>query len=182
MEPTVRDMEELRTLVTGGAGFMGSHIVDSLMKSGCHVVVVDNLSSGSIENIKRWLDHPRFSLLKADLKRRDGYWNEKVGEVDAVLHLAANPEVRVSATEPEVHFDENVTATFNILEAARREDVDIIVFASTSAVYGEGGDRPVREEHPKKPISVYGASKLACEILIETYHRLYGLKLSLIHI
>ena len=169
-------MEELRILVTGGAGFMGSHIVDSLMKSGCHVLVVDNLSSGSIENIRRWLDHPRFSFLKADLKRRHGHWNERVGEVDAVLHLAANPEVRISATEPKVHFDENVMATFNVLEAARREDIDVLVFASTSAVYGEGGDRPVKEEHPKKPISVYGASKLACEILIETYHRLYGLK------
>ena len=111
-------MEELRILVTGGAGFIGSHIVDSLMKLGCHVLVVDSLSSGSIENIRRWLDHPRFSFLKADLKKRDGYWNEKMGEVDAVLHFAANPEVKVSVTEPKVHFDENVVATFNVLEAA----------------------------------------------------------------
>jgi len=169
-------MEELRALVTGGAGFLGSHIVDTLMASKCHVIVIDNFSSGSIKNVRRWLDDPRFSLLKADLKERDGRWNEMMAGADVIFHFAANPAVRISATAPETHFDENVLATFNMLEAARKEDIEFVVFASTSAVYGDGGDKPVGEECPKRPISVYGASKLACEILIETYHRLYGLK------
>ena len=166
----------MRALVTGGAGFLGSHLVDALMDAGWQVSVVDNLSSGSLENLRRWLDHPRLSFYEEDLKSRNGSWLKALEDVDVVFHFAANPEVRTSATEPRVHFDENVLATFNVLEAAREAGIGALVFASTSAVYGEGGEKPVGEEEPKKPISVYGASKLACEVLIETYHRLYGMK------
>ena len=95
---------------------------------------------------------------------------------DVVFHFAANPEVRISSVRPRVHFDENVVATFNVLEAARRFDVEALVFASSSTVYGDPEVVPMPEDHPKRPVSIYGASKLACEVLVETYYRLYGLK------
>jgi len=96
--------------------------------------------------------------------------------VDVVFHFAANPEVRVSTTNPEIHFNENVVATFNLLEAMRREGVKEMVFASSSSVYGEPDEIPVSEEAPVRPVSVYGASKAACESLIHAYSKLYGVK------
>jgi len=169
-------LREGKAVVTGGAGFLGSHLVDALMRAGYEVSVIDNLSSGSLDNVATWLDQPGFSFVKGDLKERDGAWRSALRGADVVFHFAANPEVRISSVEPRIHFDENVVATFNILEASRRADVDAFVFASSSTVYGDPEVIPTPEDHPKKPISVYGASKLACEILIETYHRLYGIK------
>ena len=99
-----------------------------------------------------------------------------IKDSEALFHFAANPEVRISSVEPRIHFNENILVTFNLLEAARKADVDIFVFASSSTVYGETNVIPTPESHPKRPISIYGASKLACEALIETYHRLYGIK------
>ncbi|MEM4700508.1 MAG: NAD-dependent epimerase/dehydratase family protein [Candidatus Nezhaarchaeales archaeon] len=94
----------------------------------------------------------------------------------AVFHFAANSEVRVGATNPEVHFSEGVVATFNLLEAVRRAGVGQLVFASSSSVYGEPEAIPVDESAPVRPVSVYGASKAACESLIHAYSRLYGLR------
>ena len=171
-------MEELMGLsavVTGAAGFLGSHLIDALMASGCRVVGIDNLSSGTLENLRTWLDHPGFSFIKDDLKH-EGDWCSAFKGADVVFHFAANPEVRISSVRPRVHFDENVVATFNVLEAARRADVGALVFASSSTVYGDPEVIPTPEDHPKRPVSIYGASKLACEVLVETYHRLYGLK------
>jgi len=167
---------KIKAVVTGGAGFLGSHLVDALMMNGHEVSVIDNLSSGSLDNLKAWLSRPGFSFVRGDLKERNGAWRSVLRGADVVLHFAANPEVRISSTEPRIHFDENVVATFNILEAARRADVNVFVFASSSTVYGDPEVIPTPEDHPKRPISVYGASKLACEILIETYHRLYGIR------
>jgi UDP-glucose 4-epimerase len=165
-----------RVLVTGGAGFIGSHLVDRLMSEGCRVIVVDDLSSGRVENVKPWLDDPSFRFVKDDLKNL-GSWVGEFKDVDAVFHYAANPEVRVSVTEPRIHFEENLQATFNVLEACRSFKVPYLVFASTSTVYGDAEVIPTPEDyHPLKPISVYGAVKLACETLISAYVRLYGLK------
>jgi UDP-glucose 4-epimerase len=99
-----------------------------------------------------------------------------VDGVSVVSHLAANPEVRVGYTSPEVHFRENVVVTFNILEAARRRGIGEIVFASSSSVYGEPDFIPVGEDAPLRPVSVYGASKASCESLIHAYTKLYGLR------
>ncbi|MEM1639951.1 MAG: NAD-dependent epimerase/dehydratase family protein, partial [Desulfurococcaceae archaeon] len=98
-----------------------------------------------------------------------------VENVETVFHLAANPEVRVSTTNPEVHFNENIVATFNLLEAMRLKDINTLVFASSSSVYGEPEKIPVSENAPVQPVSVYGASKAACENLIHAYSKLYGL-------
>ncbi len=166
--------EDLRVLVTGGAGFIGSHLVDRLVEEGCRVVVVDNLSSGRLENIERHLKAGSIEFYKVDLKNREEF-ESAVTDIDAVFHLAANPEVRVSTTDPEVHFKENIVATFNVLEVVRRRDIKSLVFASSSSVYGEPGVIPVNEEAPIKPVSVYGASKAACENLAHAYSMLYGI-------
>jgi len=162
-------------LVTGGAGFIGSHLVDRLVEEGYSVRIIDNFSSGSLENIRHHLGGKRVEVLGVDLKDPAGV-EESVKGVEAVFHFAANPEVRVSTTNPEVHFRENVVATFNLLEAMRRNDVGDLVFASSSSVYGEPEEIPVGEEAPIRPVSVYGASKAACENLIHAYSKLYGIK------
>lgn len=165
-----------KVVVTGGAGFIGSHLVDALVyKEDCIVRVVDNFSSGRIENIGHHLSNPSVNIIRGDLKNLQVV-DEAIRDFDVVFHFAANPEVRVSSTYPEVHFNENLITTFNLLEAMRKRDVNIIVFASSSSVYGEPKHIPVREESPLKPVSVYGATKAACEMLIHAYVKLYGLK------
>jgi len=166
----------LRFLITGGAGFLGSYLVERLISEGYKVTVIDNLSSGCIDNIKTWLGCSTFRFIKSDLKSLDR-WVEVFKNVDIVFHYAANPEVRVSVMDPKIHFKENLQATFNVLEACRNFKVRYLVFASTSTVYGDADKIPTPEDyHPLNPISIYGAVKLACEILIQTYSRLYGLK------
>lgn len=160
-------------LVTGGAGFIGSHIVDRLVNEGFKVRVIDNLSSGRLENLRHLGNS--VEVIIGDLKRPEDALRA-VDEVDSVFHFAANPEVRVSTTNPETHFNENVVATFNLLEAMRRRGVKELVFASSSSVYGEPSEIPVDEDAPIRPVSVYGASKAACENLIHAYTRLYGIK------
>jgi len=162
------DLSKCRVLVTGGAGFIGSHLVDRLVSIGSNVVVLDDLSSGSLKNLSSSLGRIEFvkgSLLDSGLVER------VVKGCDVVFHLAANPEVRVGSTSPSTHFNQNVLATFNLLEAVRRcGSVKLFVFTSSSTVYGEPSVFPTPEDYaPLKPISVYGASKLACEALISSY-------------
>ena len=164
-----------RVLVTGGAGFIGSHVVDRLVKEGFEVRVLDNLSSGSLDNLAHYEGDSRVKVVVGDLKEMEDVVRAIEG-ADVVFHFAANPEVRVSTTNPEIHFNENVVATFNLLEAMRRRDVREIVFASSSSVYGEPDEIPVSEDAPVRPVSVYGASKAACENLIHAYSKLYGMK------
>jgi len=162
-------------LVTGGAGFIGSHLVDHLVSMRAKVKVVDNLSSGRIENLAQHRDSQNVEIVIGDLKDREICINV-VKDVEVVFHFAANPEVRVSTIDPETHFRENIVATFNLLEAMKRRDVKVIVFASSSSVYGEPEEIPVKEDAPIRPVSVYGATKAACETPIHAYTRLYGFK------
>lgn len=162
-------------LITGGAGFIGSHIIDKLSNLMVKIKVIDNLSSGNMGNLVDHIDNPYLKFIEADLKDSSIFkWFE---DIDAVFHFAANPEVRVSITSPRTHFEENILTTFNVLEACRRYDVNYLVFASTSTVYGDAEQFPTPEDYsPLEPISVYGASKLACENLIITYSKLYDIK------
>jgi UDP-glucose 4-epimerase len=163
----------LRVLVTGGAGFIGSHLVDALMKSGYEVRVVDNLSQGRIENISRWMGRPGFEFIKGDVTDED-LMRGAAKSCDAVFHLAANPEVRLG--DPRIHYRENVHATYVVLEAMRTNDVRKIVFTSSSTVYGEARIMPTPEDYsPLLPISMYGACKLASEALITGYCMMYDM-------
>jgi UDP-glucose 4-epimerase len=162
-------------VVTGGAGFIGSHLVDKLVELGFSVKILDNLSSGSLENIKHLLARKNIEFIHIDIKNYEEL-KKALRNVETIFHFAANPEVRVSTINPEVHFKENIVATFNVLEASRTSEVREIVFASSSSVYGEADNIPVPEEAPVKPVSVYGASKASCENLLHAYSVLYGLK------
>jgi len=165
-----------KVLVTGGAGFIGSHLVDALLDRGEEVCVIDNLSTGSIENIKHWLNSPNFTFIKYDLLEPDE--RLKVEKFNLIFHFAANPEVKIGSTDPNTHFQQNVVATHNLLELVRKpENQPTLVFTSTSTVYGEASKIPTPEDYaPLKPISTYGASKLACEALITAYAYTYNFK------
>jgi len=165
----------VRVLVTGGAGFIGSHLVDHLMEEGFEVVVLDSLVSGSEENLARWEGCPGFSFLKADLLT-PGSLSEALEGCEGVYHLAANPEVNLRNASPSDHFHQNVEATYRLLEAVRSEGgVRFMVFTSSSTVYGEPSVIPTPEDYaPLEPISLYGASKLACEALLSGYSHMYG--------
>jgi len=164
-------------LVTGGAGFVGSHLVDRFISEGYKVKIVDNLSSGRLDNIAHNKHNPNFELIVGDLKKEEDAL-EALKDINVVFHFAANPEVRVSTTNPEIHYNDNIYATFNLLESARRNDVDQIVYASSSSVYGEPGKIPVLEDSPIQPVSVYGATKAACEALMHSYSLLYQIKIT----
>jgi len=163
----------MRILLTGGAGFIGSHLAERLVKEGHSVVVFDNFSSGKIENLSRILRD--VDVVKGDLRSRSDLERAFAGGVDAVFHFAANPEVRVG--DPKEHFENNILATYNLLEEMRRRGVRDLVFASTSTVYGEASKLPTPEDYgPMKPISLYGASKLSCEALISSYAHTFRFK------
>ena len=167
----------MRILVTGGAGFVGSHLVDALLARRDEVTVVDNLSSGKLRNLNQAVQNHNLSFVKADVKN-PSEWGKLLNEVDLVFHFAANPEVRAGETNPKVHFDENLVATFQLLEAMRTgEGSKKIVFASTSTVYGEPSILPTPEDYgPLLPISTYGASKLGCEAIISSYAHTFGFR------
>jgi UDP-glucose 4-epimerase len=164
-------------LVTGGAGFIGSHLVDSLMGKGGAVTVLDNLSTGSMDNIAHWIGHPDFTLIEGDCLNREDI-RKAMKKCGLVFHLAANPEVRVGAVDTEIDFEQNIVATYNVLEEMRESEIaKTIVFTSTSTVYGDAEILPTPEEYgPLEPISLYGASKLACEALISAYCHMFDMR------
>jgi UDP-glucose 4-epimerase len=166
----------MKVLVTGGAGFIGSHLVETLTTNE-EVTVLDNLSSGRLENLRGLIGRPGFRLVDCDLKSFDG-WEDALDGVTLVYHFAANPDVRASEVEPAVHFQENLLATFNLLEAMRKSRAaKSIVFSSTSTVYGEAAELPTPENYgPLLPISTYGASKLGCEVLLSAYAHTHGMR------
>lgn len=165
-----------RILVTGGAGFIGSNLVDRLLEKGNRVIVFDNLSSGRMEFIEHHLKNPDFSLIKGDLLDPEAI--ERVcKDVDLVYHVAANPDVKLGASDTKVHLDQNILATYNLLEAMRKGNAKKIAFTSTSTVYGEASVMPTPEDYgPLIPISLYGASKLACEALITSYSHTFDMQ------
>lgn len=166
----------MKVLVTGGAGFIGSHLVDHLMEEGYEVRVLDDLSAGSLENLKGWIDHERFEFMLGDMRRRD-VCEKAIKGVDAVFHLAANPEVRIGAQSPELLYETNILITYNLLETMRKEDIKALAFTSSSTVYGEAKEIPTPEDYgPLEPISVYGGAKLAAEALIAGYAHTFDIK------
>jgi UDP-glucose 4-epimerase len=167
-----------RALITGGAGFIGSHLVEAIMTRGANLCVFDNFSSGTLQNIERWLNSPNFTFVKGDLLNPADIKKLEQRHYNLVFHLAANPEVRIGSTNPDIHFQQNTVTTHNLLEFLRKTgNSSTLIFTSTSTVYGEPTKMPTPEDYaPLKPISTYGASKLACEALISAYAYTYGFK------
>lgn len=163
-----------RILVTGGAGFIGSHLVDRLMKEGYEVVVLDNFFTGKIENIKHHLESGMFYLVKGDIRSSDNV-KEAIRNVDAVFHLAAIVSVPLSIEKPLLVNDVNVRGTLNLLEASLKADVKRFIYTSSCAVYGEVDRLPIDERCPTNPISPYAVSKLAAEYYCKVFFENYGL-------
>jgi UDP-glucose 4-epimerase len=160
-------MPRVRVLVTGGAGFIGSHVVDALVVRGDEVAVVDNLASGKRENIRDGA-----TLHVHDIREP---LEELFDELrpEAVFHLAAQADLRVAVERPHEDADVNVLGTIRVLEAARRHEAQVIFSSTGGAIYGEC-DGPAKESAALSPISQYGTSKLAGEEYLRTYNRLYG--------
>jgi UDP-glucose 4-epimerase len=156
----------MRALVTGGAGFIGSHVVQALLARGDEVYVLDDLSKGKRENVAAAAE-----LHVADIRDPDEVFDAVRPE--AVLHLAAQADVRVSVERPVFDADVNVLGTVRILEAARRHGAQVVFTSTGGAIYGEC-DGPAPESSPRLPLAPYGASKLCGEEYLATYNRLYG--------
>ncbi len=158
----------MHALVTGGAGFIGSHLVDALIAQNHTVTVFDNLSSGTTDFIQHHFQNKNFRFILADLIDQQAI-TDAVKEHDIVFHIAANPDVRRGAEQPDIA-KTDILATYNLLEAMRTHNVRQIVFSSSSTIYGETPPIPLKEEYgPLFPISVYGAAKLAAEGLISSF-------------
>ena len=167
----------MRALVTGGAGFIGSHLIDRLVARGDDVVVIDNLSSGDVGFIQPHIDNGRVRLVEGDICNPADVGRAMAMEIDCVFHLAANPDIRLGTRITDTDLQQGTVATYNILEAMRLNDVGRIVFASSSVVYGEDAPLPTPEDHgPCMPISLYGASKQAGEGLISSWVGTFGLQ------
>lgn len=166
----------MRTLVTGGAGFIGSHLVDRLVSRGDSVVVVDNLSSGVLDFIQAHITSGKVQFHNIDLKNLE-HLIPLLKDIDIVYHLAANPDIRLGTRITDTDLNEGTIATYNVLESMRINNVDKIAFASSSVVYGENAPMPTPENHgPCLPISLYGASKQAGEGLIGAFVGTFGLQ------
>ena len=164
-------------LVTGGAGYIGSHCVLALLKKNYDVIVFDSLDTGHIETIETLSKFGNLSFIKGNLQNLDEI--EKVFEnhkVDAVIHFAAFSQVGESVKNPQKYYYNNVFGTLNLLNAMLNHDVKKIVFSSTAATYGEPEYVPIDEKHPQIPINPYGNTKLMVEKIMDDYDKAYGLK------
>jgi len=165
----------MKYFVTGGAGFIGSCIIDRVIGKN-EVTVYDNLSSGKEEHVSHHFKNKNFKFVKADLLDFDRVAKEMKGH-DTVWHIAANPDIRKGTESSRYDLEQNTLVTYNVLEAARRNDINSVVFSSTSTIYGPAKVIPTPEDYgPCLPISLYGASKLACEGLVSAYSSLYGIR------
>lgn len=188
-------------LITGGAGFIGSSLAGAflLSRKNYHVTVLDNLTRGHLKNISKWLGSPRFEFVQGDLLDystsnpldQKASLQKIVDNSDIIFHLAANPDVAIGTVNTHIDFQQNVQATYNLLEAIRKsqpvpdsENVTgeetqkkkRVIFASSSTVYGKANKLPTPENYsPLYPISLYGSTKLACEAIISGYCHMFDI-------
>jgi UDP-glucose 4-epimerase len=160
-----------KVLVTGGAGFIGSHLVDKLISEGFEVTILDDLSSGKTENLN--LKNVRIHFLRGDVRDKETV-RKALGNVDFVFHLAAKIDVHFSVKEPLLVNDINLNGSLCLLNESTRQNVRRFIFASSCAVYGEPIYVPTDEEHPTNPLSPYAASKLAVENYCQVFSKIYG--------
>ena len=165
-----------RCFLTGGAGFIGSHLVERLLAEGKTVTVYDNLSSGRMESIQHNIGHPGFTFVHADLLEPRRLKEAMAGH-DLVIHLGANTDIPGGNRNVRLDLENCTIATHNVLEAMRATGIKRLLFSSTSAVYGEAPVIPTPEDvGPLLPISLYGAAKLACETIVSSYCHIFDMQ------
>ncbi len=167
-------IKDKRILVTGAAGFIGSNLTHYLLELGANVIGIDNFFNGRLENLDEALNHKNFQFHKGDI-RDFNFLLDIFKDIDIIYHEAAFTSVPQSTKMPESCNDVNINGTLNLLNASRKRDVEKIIFASSSAVYGDTPTLPKKEEMPRIPISPYGVSKLTCESYMQVFHQVYGL-------
>lgn len=167
--------EEKKIVVTGAAGFIGSNLTDELLKLGANVIGLDNLYNGRLENLEDAYKNKSFQFHKGDIRDLN-FLIEIFKDVDIVFHQAAFISVPQSILMPNSCNEVNVNGVLNVLNAARKEDVEKVVFASSSSVYGDTPTLPKSEDMRRIPISPYGVSKLAGELYMQVFYQVYGIK------
>ncbi len=168
-------VELKKFVILGGAGFIGSHFVDSLLNKGHVVRVIDNFCSGTQQHIQSHLHNPRFSLYTQNIEETDKLV-EAIQDFDVIIHLASNPDIARAAVEPRIDFLQGTMLTESVAEAARITGIHEILYASGSGVYGDQGEEYLQETSSIHPISTYGASKAAGELLLESYSYMFGIR------
>src|SRR3990167_9929955 len=159
-----------KVLVTGGAGFIGSHIVDQLVEEGYKVIIADDLSKGKLENVNARADFEKIDITSEKFKNL-----VKKFKPDVIFHFAAQSSVTKSIKSPKKDIAINLLATQGLLDTAKEVKVNKVIFASSAAVYARSTNLPIAEENPKEPVSLYGVSKLCSEYLLRNYHKIDNL-------
>ncbi len=175
------DLASSRVLVTGGAGFIGSHLVDGLLRGGWEVTILDDFSTGRLENLKGQLDGGDLRIVRGDIREASAV-REALDGVGVVLHLAAVTSVPYSVEHPGETYRVNVEGTRSLLEGCLRGTAERVIYISTCAVYGEPEYLPIDEDHPKRPASPYAESKLEAERLCREFQESYGLRTTVLRL
>ena len=163
-----------RAFVSGGAGFIGSHIADRLVEAGAHVTIYDNFSTGQESFVSHHAGTPKVRVVRADILDSERL-NREIAGCDFVFHLQANADVRGGMRATRIDLEQNTIATWNVLEAMRLNEIKNIAFASSATVYGEPDVFPTSECYAPLQTSLYGASKLSCEAMIQAYSEYFGI-------
>ena len=164
-------MNNNNILITGGLGFIGSHLADELVDTN-HVTIIDNESTGSIKNLRN-PNHENLEIIKGDLNSLN--LDEILKGKDYVFHMAAMTSVTLSVEKPILCNEVNVDSTIRLLNAAVKNNIKKVIFSSSSAVYGENENMPLKETEPLMPASPYAVSKACCELYLRSFHEIHGL-------
>jgi nucleoside-diphosphate-sugar epimerase len=174
MSDEIINLSGRKVLVTGGAGFIGSHICEELLNEGAHVIALDDMSAGRASNVRIFEDHPNYRFVQGSVCDDDAKMHDIFDGLDTVFHNAASKK-NICLHDPKQDLAVNAEGALNLLLLAKEHGTRKFVHASTGSVYGEPSVFPTDETHPLRPVSYYGVSKLAGERYVDTFHQLYGM-------